>query len=93
MSSIESRVKHCDCELCSQSELFVTCVEIDLYEMEYKRSEIRIIIKKIKRKIKFRRFFLTYVKCLSVFVSLYKETIEKRYRPYGKGYERSENSF
>jgi hypothetical protein len=85
--SFESRVNYCNCELCSQAELFLTCVEQDLYEMEYKRPEIRIIIKKIKRKIKFRKFFLTYAKCLSVFNKLYKETIEKRYRPYGKGYE------
>jgi len=93
MSSIESRVKHCECELCSHPELFVTCVEIDLYEMEYKRSEVRMIIKKIKRKIKFRRFFLIYAKCLSVFDKFYKEVVEKRYRPHGKGYEEAKNHF
>lgn len=50
MSSIESRVKQCDCELCSHPELFLTCVERQFYEMEYKPSEIRMIIKKIKKR-------------------------------------------
>jgi hypothetical protein len=93
MSSIESRVKQCDCELCSHPELFLTCVEKHFYEMEYKPSEIRMIIKKIKKKIKLRQLFLIYAKCLSVFNKLYKEIVEKRYRPYGKGYEEAKIHF
>jgi hypothetical protein len=93
MYSIESRVKQCDCDLCSHPELFLTCVEKQFYEMEYKPSEIRMIIKKIKRKIKFRQFFLIYAKCLSVFDKHYKEIVEKRYRPYGNGYEEAKIHF
>jgi hypothetical protein len=93
MYSIESRVKHCDCELCSHPEIFLTCVERQFYEMEYKPSEIRMIIKKIKRKIKLRQLFLIYAKCLSVFNKLYNEIVEKRYRPYGNGYEEAKIHF
>jgi hypothetical protein len=69
-----------------------TCVELHFFYLNYSFPEIYFVIKQIKRKI-FRRLFLTYVKCLSVFDKFYKEVVEKRYRPHGKGYEEAKIHF
>jgi len=89
--SIEQRIRYCDCYMCINPDS-ATCVELHFFYLGYSFPEIRFIIKKIKRKI-FRRFFLIYVKCLSVFDLLYEETVENRYRPYGKGYEEANIHF
>jgi hypothetical protein len=60
--------------------------------MNYNFSEISFIIKKIKRKL-FKRTFLIYTKCLKTFDLLYEETVERRYQPYGKGYEEAKIHF
>ena len=89
--SIEQRIRYCDCSMFSNTDS-ATCFELYFFYLGYSFPEIRFVIKKIKRKI-FRQLFLTYVKCLSVFNSLYKKTVEKRYRPHGKGYEEAKNHF
>jgi hypothetical protein len=89
--SIEQRVRHCDCYMCINPES-ATCVELEFFYLGYSFSEINVVIKKIKRKL-FKRDFLTYAKCLKIFVLLYEEIVENRYRPYGKGYEETKIHF
>lgn len=89
--SIEQRIINCDCYMCINHDS-ATCVELHFFYLNYSFSEISFVIKKIKRKI-FKRIFLIYVKCLGIFSNLYDNTIEKRYRPYGNGYEESKIHF
>jgi hypothetical protein len=89
--SIEKRIRYCDCYMCINPDS-ATCVELHFFYLNYSFSEISFVIKKIKRKI-FRRLFLIYAKCLSGFIKQYENIIEKRYRPYGKGYEEAKIHF
>ena len=89
--SIEQRIRNCECYMCINPDS-ATCVELEFFYMNYSFSEISFVIKQIKRKL-FKRSFLTYVKCLSVFDSLYEKTVEKRYRPFGNGYEEVKINF
>lgn len=89
--SIEQRIINCECYMCINPDS-ATCIEIHFFYLGYSFPEIRFVIKQIKRKI-FRRIFLIYVKCLGVFSNLYDNAIEKRYRPYGNGYEEAKKHF
>jgi len=89
--SIEQRIINCDCYMCINPDS-ATCVELHFFYLNYSFSEIHFVIKKIKRKI-FMRLFLIYVKSLFFFSKLYENIIEKRYRPYGNGYEEAKIHF
>ena len=89
--SIEQRVKNCNCYMCINPES-ATCVELHFFYLNYGFSEISFLIKKIKKKL-FMRKFLTYLNCLSVFDTLYRQVVERRYQPYGNGYEEAKINF
>jgi len=88
---IKIRMLSCNCFMCNDKNS-ATCYEIEYFSNGDDFDESIIRLKKDIFKIK-KSFFISYLKCMGRFLSVFKNTLHKRYQPGGNGFEEAKQNF